>query len=133
MHKCYSNRAYTIATVTVHICTVTIAFVHLIFYYYFFSLILFTPSLFLNTLSLSSLFVSQSLSQASPSALLPASPFALICVLGHCCRLLHVGSSPFLTLSDLYFHWFSFVSSGFWDFDKWVFGSLDLGRLMMVA
>ena len=51
MHKCYSNRAYTIATVTVHISTVTVAFVHLIFYYYFFSLILFTPSLFLNTLS----------------------------------------------------------------------------------
>ena len=29
--------------------------------------------------------------------------------------------------------WFSFVSSGFWDFGKWVFGSLNLGRLMMVA
>ena len=31
-----------------------------------------------------------------------------------------VGQSlPSLTLSDLYCRWFYFVSSGFWDFDKW--------------
>ena len=35
-------------------------------------------------------------------------------------------------LLDSHRRWFFFVSSGFWDFDKWVFGSLDLGRLMMV-
>ena len=41
-------------------------------------------------------------------------------------------SSLSLTLYDLYRRWIFFVSSGFCDFDKWVFGSLDLGRLMMV-
>ena len=41
-------------------------------------------------------------------------------------------SSLSLTLYDLYRRWFFFVSSGLCDFDKWIFGSLDLGRLMMV-